>query len=127
MSCKRPSIGSDLGILPEEIKGGTDKGNGSGRDMAGLCDGKCECIGWVENVGIFVVGVGREGDCDGCSESDGGLIGLLLFSLIGGEAVPSSLCGLEPPPPLVVIIPLVLEGGRACSFNLVGITESPGD
>ena len=55
------------------------------------------------------------------------MIGLLLSSLIGGEVVPSSLCVLEPSPPFVVIIPLVLEGGRACSSVLVGIIESPGD
>ena len=54
-------------------------------------------------------------------------MGLLLSSLIGGEVVPSSLCVLEPSPPFVVIIPLVLEGGRACSSVLVGKIGSPGD
>ena len=36
MSCNLPSIGSDLGIRPVDIKGGTD--NGNGKDM-GLCNG----------------------------------------------------------------------------------------
>ena len=51
----------------------------------------------------------------------------MLSSLIGGEDVPSSLCVFEPSPPFVVIIPLVLDGGRAWSSVFVGIIESPGD
>ena len=79
------------------------------------------------NGGIWELGLESEGDCDGCSVSDDGFIGLLLPSLNGGDAVPSSLWGLEPSPPFVVMIPLVLEGGRTLSSVLVGMIESRGD
>lgn len=49
----------------------------------------------------------------------------MLSSLIGGEDVPSSLCVFEPSPPFVVIIPLVLDGGR--TWSSVFVSESPGD
>ena len=61
---------------------------------------------------------GRVGDGDGLSArpaqvvSEEAFIGLLLSNLIGGDVVPFSLCGLEPPPPFVVMWPPVLEGGR---------------
>ena len=82
----------------------------------------------VENVGRWLFdGFGSDGDRDACSESEGGFIGLLLSSLIGGDAVPSSLWVLDPSPPFVVITPLVLDGGRTLSSDLACGIESPGD
>ena len=80
-------MGSDLGILPVDMSGGTAAmGNGSGILMAGLTWGRVGKLGmgdWVTDTGI--------GD-----SMSGLLAGLLLSNLTGGLAVPSSLCVLEP-------------------------------
>ena len=79
MSCNLASMGSDLGILPVDMRGGTDMGIGRDKLMAGLA---CGAGGNPGNDWLLSEGAGDSGS---------GLVGLLLSNLTGGLALPSSL------------------------------------